>query len=970
MRRRLITRLIVLFSSFAFVAGGEEIAPDDALSAPQIDPQAVYESARASRYTWARFPGFSAKLDVRTNIEASNARLKVGSDFEVEHTLPAGESHPWVEAKLRSVIGHRKPSEALTPKVNIEAGENADDLFVQRADGSGRYHIIDGLIREVYRRSDDSWFEITNVTFHHMDDGQVLPEVTSVTYRDPSTGDIIESRTNDFRWVEVDGFYLPKSCTTVMTAADGARQLREVVFSDHQLNVATAQAPALANQPVLHRPLPEALTSFGATVSGEYLYVFSGHAGEAHGFGRDQLVNHFRRIRFDDPEADWEELAMHEPAQSTALLNDGQFIYRVGGLSFLNSGDDPETNFNSTDYLARYDIERDEWTELTPMPEARSSLDAAILDRHIYVVGGWNLQGDSSRDAPWHDDMLRFNLDDPEAGWESLPGPGYDLRAISVAAHDGKIYAIGGITNRGFIRKTSIFDPQTNSWSEGPELKQDSQMSGFATSAFAVGGDLYQTGASGVVYRLSKDGRDWNVADRLLFPRMFLRLLPVGEDRLIALGGIAADGIGRSAVVESLKVSADAAGDANLISWSVPYQGRAKHSQSLILDGSTLYAFGGNASWEAHDFSEDAFVDEAFAFDILHQQAKRLPDMPMAVQSGMGVVNRLTSEHKTLVVAGGMNFGEDKFGAINSVLSFDPEAETWSILDNRLPASRSMGQAVPYDSAIWFFGGSAAGGHGGLRDSILHWWGDESEVTALPKLELPRARRSFGAAVVGDECFVIGGLGSEMGIESKVDVFHFNDRTWRTAASPKHSRVFPSVCVDGETIYLFGGFSRADGHFAPCGVLEAYDAESNTWTVVSESVPGVDNSMQMFNMSGRLLFFGIDREEDNAANFVLYDPAPAREPQLVEAMGFGGGRGRDESAANARMLMRKDADKDGRLSFDELGQRMLAFAKKADSDGDTFVTFSEAKTALSAEKDEVDQSSDDAGTAEKKANDE
>lgn len=88
----------------------------------------------------------------------------------------------------------------------------------------------------------------------------------------------------------------------------------------------------------LHAPLPEALTSFGATVVDDYLYVFSGHGGGMHGFGKDLLVNHFRRIRFDDPTAEWEELAMHDSAQSPGLINDGQSIYRIGGLSFRRRG--------------------------------------------------------------------------------------------------------------------------------------------------------------------------------------------------------------------------------------------------------------------------------------------------------------------------------------------------------------------------------------------------------------------------------------------------------------------------------------------------------------------------------------------------------------------------------------------------------------------------------------------------------
>lgn len=195
----------------------------------------------------------------------------------------------------------------------------------------------------------------------------------------------------------------------------------------------------------LHRPLVEPLASFGASVLGEYLYVFSGHAGQMHTFGKDMLVDHFRRIRFDDPEAQWEELAMHQPGQSVALVNDGQ---------------------------------------------------------------------------------------------------------------------------------------------------------------------------------------QWIAADRLLVPRMFLRLLPVGDDRLIAVGGTTSNGSGRLAVIESLTVDADQTAAPKSVRWTIPYAGQAKHAQIAVLDNYQLYLFGGNASWAAHEFSPSAILSEAVVFDLINQTSELLPPLP------------------------------------------------------------------------------------------------------------------------------------------------------------------------------------------------------------------------------------------------------------------------------------------------------------------------------------------------------
>ncbi|QGJ68758.1 N-acetylneuraminate epimerase [Planctomycetales bacterium 10988] len=732
---------------------------------------------------------------------------------------------------------------------------------------------------------------------------------------------------------------------------------------------AAATVTSSKEQPVppvmLHQPLPESVTSFSAAVVGDYLYIFSGHSGVEHGFGTDLLINHFRRIRFDDPSAEWEELAMHPPAQSTALVSDGTYLYRVGGLSFINGEDADSTEFNSTDYFARYDIERDEWTDLEPLPKPRSSLDAAILDRSVYVAGGWNLQGESSSDDPWHETILRFDLDQPEQGWQELPGPGYLTRAISVAAHDGRLFVLGGIQQRSMTRKVSIYDPKTEEWSEGPELRADSSLAGFATSSFATGGHLYYTGSSGIVYRLNELENTWEVASRLMFPRMFLRLLPLEENRLVALGGTSMLG-GRSAVVESLRVDEAASSEPHTIAWSVPFDGRAEQGQSLVLDGTKLYAFGGNASRQPHDFSKEAFVNEAFVFDIAAHSVEKLPSMPRAMQNGNAVLKSITSEHEAIILAGGLGYKSDHFGSLKQVFLFNPESQSWQKSPVRLPEPRAMSSAVVHDDAVWFFGGSDAGHGQGLSETVLHWWGDDSDITPLPDVTVPTPRRSFGGGVLNDEYYMVGGLTGQSGIAETVDVFNFNDRTWRTAASPTEARVFPSLVVSDEVLYLFGGFTRTkDGHFAPATSLERYDSETDKWTTVSQNLPAeIDSSMAMLNMGGRLLFYGIDRHAEGVANFVLYDPSPQAEPEVVSAMSFS--RSTDSSEEvdqNTKVIMRKDANKDGQVSRNELGNRMTAFFESADSNSDQMLSYTEVKEAFERqaeieEKDENEESSE------------
>ncbi|RCS46411.1 DUF3386 family protein [Bremerella cremea] len=915
------------------------------------------KAAHDARDVWHDFPGFSANIVVREDDQRYAGTIDVGADFEYVLNIDKAAEKPWLKSKLRSVISHRRPEEAphqYDVAFQDEGPDHAGGRLIAENDGSGVFRIQDGEIKEVIRRNESSWFEITTLENFTTPAGKVLPQTTSVTFRDPQTGDIESNLSNYFGWKQVGNFYLPATCYTVKVGEEGQRSVRKLEFTGHQLHL---PAP---KQVQLHKAMPESLTSFGAAVMGDYLYVFSGHDGDAHGFGVDVLADHFRRIQFDDPNASWEELAKHEPSQSAALVTDGQYLYRIGGLTFLNRGEE-DTHFKSTTHFSHYDAEKNEWTELTPLPEPRSSLDAAVLGRHVYVAGGWNLQGESSADAPWHDDMLRFDLDHPEKGWESLPGPGYQTRAISLAAHNGKIYLFGGIRPDGISRKVSVYDPAENSWSEGPELKADSSTSGFATSSFATGDHLYVAGSSGIVYRLSEDGNQWEIATRLMFPRMFLRLLPVSADRLLAVGGISSVG-GRMAVVESVNVSS-ASEAPHLMKWSVPFDGKAKHSQTVVLDGGKLYAFGGNASRSPHDFSPDAFVNEAFVFDIGAQSVERLPDMPYAMQSGAAVAHSLTSQHDQILVLGGLGVQNDQFGSLTGVLSLNPKAKTWSVAPASLPEPRGMFQATTFDDAIWSFGGSEAGKGAGLNTDIVHWWGDESSIAPLPEVTLPHARRSFGSARLGDEYYLVGGLAAGTEIAEAVDVFNFKDRTWREIASPNRHRVFPSLASDGEQLYLFGGFSNTNGHFAPEPSLEVYDPASDRWTILSESIEGVDPSMTLRNFGGRLLFYGIDKEVDGQANFVLLDPTPKAQPKEVSGMSFTAPR-RDrgnQAAANAKAMMRKDADKDGKLSADELGSRLGSLIESGDQDGDGLMNHDELVAALEKQaQDTKDEESEQA----------
>ena len=186
--------------------------------------------------------------------------------------------------------------------------------------------------------------------------------------------------------------------------------------------------------------------------------------------------------------------------------------------------------------------ETDTWQDLPDLPRPRSSHDAVVSGDHLYAVGGWQLRG-AGNEPVWHDDAVVLDLSAADPVWKKIPQP-FQRRALAVATAGGKIYAFGGLGTDGTSRQVDVYDPATDSWSQGPELPAmaDKRMKGFGVSAFGVGDQIYLSGADGIVHRLPAGAGAWEEGlGQLETPRFFHRLLPHGE-RLLFVGGAARSG--------------------------------------------------------------------------------------------------------------------------------------------------------------------------------------------------------------------------------------------------------------------------------------------------------------------------------------------------------------------------------------------------------------------------------------------
>lgn len=301
--------------------------------------------------------------------------------------------------------------------------------------------------------------------------------------------------------------------------------------SEKSMVVPGAQASVV---PSGRADLPEELTSFGAAIVGEKLYVYGGHTGAAHSYSIDEQSSRLWCLDLTDKASSWETKTGGPRLQGLALVPWGNQVVRVGGFTAMNqAGQDHDLVSQSS--VAIYNPATDSWSNLDSMPEPRSSFDAAVLGDRVYVLGGWQLSGGSD-DHRWLQTAYSLSLSDADAKWQPLAKPPFQRRALSVAAHDGRLYAIGGMQSEGGPTvRVDVYNPVKDSWTEGPSLP-GSGMAGFGSSAYASDGRLYVTTMDGFVHQLSAAGDSWTTIAKVDPARFFHRMLPTGEG-LLLIGG-------------------------------------------------------------------------------------------------------------------------------------------------------------------------------------------------------------------------------------------------------------------------------------------------------------------------------------------------------------------------------------------------------------------------------------------------
>lgn len=188
---------------------------------------------------------------------------------------------------------------------------------------------------------------------------------------------------------------------------------------------------------------------------------------------------------YDPDSGEWQTLQpINEAAMQLTLvrLSDGR-VMAVGGVSDIGS-------MLVTDRAEIFDPAADTWTLTAEMNGSRILPEAIVIkDGRVLATGGIFPHTDIPDSETYNPDTDEWTA----AGAMIQPRSNHTLTLLS----DGQVLAIGGVEpldDGGYVvlSTTEIFDPDTNTWSQGPELFQP-RASHSATlmpdgSVFIVGG--------------------------------------------------------------------------------------------------------------------------------------------------------------------------------------------------------------------------------------------------------------------------------------------------------------------------------------------------------------------------------------------------------------------------------------------------------------------------------------------------
>ena len=197
----------------------------------------------------------------------------------------------------------------------------------------------------------------------------------------------------------------------------------------------------------------------------------------------------------------------------------------------------------------RFDVAKDEWSQIASMLTPRTEFATVVLNNVIYAVGGSDNTGHSLSS------MEFYNVE--EDNWRYTSSMNELREGLAAAGHRGHVIVVGGMTARPnedklLLDSVESYNPSTNEW----KLKADFPLKLCHSSLVDINGVLYLVGGYVTrdgdnilsldnIFRYRDDADIWEPFTALHVPRHDATVVAL-DSRLYVIGGTSSVTIGRA----------------------------------------------------------------------------------------------------------------------------------------------------------------------------------------------------------------------------------------------------------------------------------------------------------------------------------------------------------------------------------------------------------------------------------------
>lgn len=166
-----------------------------------------------------------------------------------------------------------------------------------------------------------------------------------------------------------------------------------------------------------------------------------------------------------------------------------------------------------------------------------------------------------------------------------------------------------------------------------------------------------------------------------------------------------------------------------------------------------------------------------------------------------------------------------------------------------------------------------------IQYTFIHWGRSHTLVASKDKVEsggswekaseLPTLRYEFGAALAGDEIYIVGGiyLPTIYAATNKVEAYNIKTDTWKEVSRFPVIIHHPGVTSDGRYVYVIGG----DGFkITPYNLAYRYDSQKDVWKRLPD-MPTKRGALGLIALDGKIYAIGGAAYDTEFNTLEVYD---------------------------------------------------------------------------------------------------